>query len=124
MEDFSVGRAHHIQGNDKERQIWLWHQRLGHPSFGYMKHLFHALFSHVVTSDFQCNTCVLAKSYRASYPLNMNKSNILFALVNSALWGGPSPVFTSSGVHWFVIFIDDCSRMTWLYHLKNKERVF
>lgn len=53
----------------------------------------------------------------------MNKSNIPFALVHSDVWG-PSPVSTSSGVHWFVTFVDDCTRMTWLYHLKYKDDVF
>lgn len=76
-----------------------------------------------MTSDFQCDTCILAKSHRASYPLSINKSNIPFALVHSDVWG-PSPVSTSSGVRWFVIFVDDCTRMTWLYLLKNKDEVF
>ena len=49
MDDISVGRAHHMQNSVgvKEREIWLWHRRLGHPSFIYMKHLFPDLFSHL-----------------------------------------------------------------------------
>jgi transposase InsO family protein len=53
----------------------------------------------------------------------MNKSAIPFALIHSDVWG-PSPVTTSSGHRWFVTFIDDCTRMTWLYLLKHKNEVF
>ena len=37
---------------------------------------------------------------------------------------GPSPVSTNSRIRWFVTFVDDCTRMTWLYVLKNKSEVY
>jgi hypothetical protein len=40
-------------------QILLWHQRLGHPSFGYMKHLFHELFVNMSDSNLKCDTCII-----------------------------------------------------------------
>ena len=39
MEDVSIGHVHQIQSDVRERQIWLWHRRLWHPNFGYLKHL-------------------------------------------------------------------------------------
>jgi hypothetical protein len=107
----------------KERQIWLWHHCLGHPSFGYLKHLFPDLFSNTMHSNFKCNTCILAKSHTVSYPVSMNKSAIPFAFIHSNVWG-PSPITTSSSHRWFVIFVDDYTRMTWLYLLKHKDEVF
>ena len=71
VDDFSSGKAnhmHHIVSN-KDRQIWLWHHRLGHPSFRNLKHLLPDLFSNVTYLNFKCDTCILAKSHRASYPL-------------------------------------------------------
>ncbi|KAI5332389.1 hypothetical protein L3X38_022518 [Prunus dulcis] len=45
-------------------RIWLLHYRFGHASFGYLRHLFPALFSGVNKSAFQCQTYILAKSHR------------------------------------------------------------
>jgi hypothetical protein len=64
----------------------------------------------------------MAKSHKASYPLSLNKSTVPFDLIHSDVWG-PAPVSTVSGIRWFVIFIDDCTRMTWLYLLKHKDEV-
>ena len=85
--------------------------------------MFPDLFVGCSISDFKCDTCVLAKSHCVSYPLNSNKSVIPFGLVHSDVWG-PSSITTSSGIRWFVTFIDDCTRMTWLYLLKHKSDVF
>ena len=42
----------------------LWHKRLGHPSFNYLKKLFHALnFSNISE---QCDICQLAKHTRTN----------------------------------------------------------
>jgi hypothetical protein len=112
----------HPPVDKNEQQIWLWHRRLGHPSFGYMKYLFSALFSNISPCNLKCETCILAKSHRANYPLSLNKSTVPFALIHSDVWG-PSPVTTISGFCWFVIYIDDCTRMMWLYLLKHKNEV-
>lgn len=101
VDDFSMGRAYHVHHpiDNKERQIWMWHRRLGHPSFGYMKYLFSNLFTHKSMIDLTCDTCILAKSHRTTYPLNMNKSHVPFALIHFDVWG-PSPVSTVSGIRW------------------------
>jgi transposase InsO family protein len=87
-----------------------------------MKHLFPDLFSNISIFDLKCETCIIAKSHRATYPLSMNKSMVPFALIHSNVWG-LSPISTISSFRWFVIFVDDCTRMTWLYLLKHKNEV-
>ncbi|CAL2271706.1 unnamed protein product [Prunus armeniaca] len=125
VDDFSPGMANSVTHpfDSKQKQIWLWHRRLGHPSFSYMKHLIPYLFLGFKDSDFTCDTCILAKSHRVPYPLSTNKCTTPFTLIHSDVWG-PSPITAPSGVRWFVTFIDDCTRMTWLYLLKNKNEVF
>ncbi|KAM1789243.1 hypothetical protein ACFX11_039423 [Malus domestica] len=125
VDDVSTGRVNLAQGavDHKQRQIWLWHHRLGHPSFSYLQHMFPDLFIGCSVSDFKCDTCVLAKSHHVSYPLNSHNSAIPFGLVHSDVWR-PSLITTSSGIRSFVTFIDDCTQMTWLYLLKHKSDVF
>lgn len=98
------------------------HKRLGHPSFSYLKKLFPGLFKGCENYNFSCETCIYAKSHRASYPSSMNKTSTPFEPVHSDVWG-PSPINSKLGYRWYVLFIDDCTRMTWLYLLKTKEEV-
>ena len=44
-------------------------------------------------------------------------------LIHSDLWG-PSPVKSNSSFLYYLIFIDDYSRFTWLYPLKFKSDFF
>ena len=99
MDDCSLGIANSIKHTtDKEHQIQMWHRRLGHPSFSYMKHLFPSLFSEVNERVFECETCIQLKSHRASFPLILNKKNTTpFSLIHSDVWG-PAPHSDGSGV--------------------------
>ena len=110
------------QGEVINSEIWLWHRRLGHASFGYLKKLFPSLFVNLDISTFRCDVCELAKSHRVSFPSNLNKSSVPFMIVHSDVWG-PSPNPTLGGSRWFVTFIDDCTRMTWVYLMKSKGQV-
>ncbi|RVW75671.1 hypothetical protein CK203_055239 [Vitis vinifera] len=75
MDDFSSGKANHARHtSDKERQIWLLYNRLGHPSFRYLQHLFLALFSTLQPSSFKCETSIVAKSHRVPYPPRLRPS--------------------------------------------------
>jgi len=69
LDDFSKREAHHVhhQSNTKEQEIWLWHCRLGHPSFSYLRHLFPDLFLHLKNVEFTCENCISDKSHRTSY---------------------------------------------------------
>ncbi|CAL8175713.1 unnamed protein product [Prunus armeniaca] len=116
--------VHALQSaTDSSRDIWLWHKRLGHPSFIYLQKLFPSLLSSVDLSQFKCEICELAKHHRVSYPLSINKSYAPFALVHSDVWG-PSRVSNLSNSKWFVTFINDYSRLTWVYLMTDKSEVF
>ena len=86
------------------------------------KFFFPSLFANSDISGFSCDIYELAKSHRASFQLILNKSPLLFMVIHSDVWG-PSKVPTLSGSHWFVTFIDDCTKMTWLCLMKTKDEV-
>lgn len=97
----------------------LWHFRLGHPSFSYMKHLFPSLFVNKDPSLFQCEMCQLAKHTRAPVHALKYKSSKPFALIHSDLWG-PSRIKNLTGTRWFITFTDDHTRTCWIYLLRDK----
>lgn len=104
----------------KEREAWLWHRRLGHPSTNYLHILFPKLFSSTCKSH--CETCVLAKSHQKSFKPNNTRVDLPFLLIHSDVWG-PAPIIGGQNFCFFVIFADDCTRMTWVYLLKTKSEV-
>ncbi|KAK2970794.1 hypothetical protein RJ640_007090 [Escallonia rubra] len=94
------------------------HCRLGHPSLPVLKKLcpqFHDI------SSVDCESCHFAKHHRSSLSPRVNKRvESAFELVNSDVWG-PCPVLSKSGFRYFVTFVDDFSRMTWIYFMKNRS---
>lgn len=101
--------------------IMLWHCRLGHPSVNYLKRLFPRLF----TSDlpkFTCEHCILSKSHRTVYHPRPYQASKPFYTIHSDIWG-PSRTPTPSNKRWFVTFIDDHTRMCWIYLMSEKSEV-
>ena len=118
------GRAYQAKNVETDRAaIWLWHRRLGHLSFGYLRKIQPHLFNAIPDFEFQCNICEMAKSHRTSYLPSMNKSSEPFAVIHSDVWG-PAKIPTISKARYFVTFIDECTRMTWLSLLHKKSDVF
>ena len=67
VDDVCASHSLSIKGSCiEEDQIWLWHRRLGHVSFGYLAYLFPDLFSKCKPLDFQCETFILATSLSCS----------------------------------------------------------
>lgn len=97
----------------------LWHHRLGHPSYSYLKCLFPSLFDNKNSIPFDCEICQLAKHTRTSFPPKTYSPTTPFSLIHSDIWG-PSKITTSNGKKWFITFIDDHTRTTWVYLLHEK----
>ena len=66
--------------------------------------------------------CELAKHKRVTFPVSNKMSTFPFYLVHTDVWG-PSDVPNISDACWFVTFIDDCTRVTWVYLLKHTSEV-
>ena len=70
-----------------DSEIILWHYRLGHPSFQYLKILLLNLFKNKILSSFKYEICALAKHHRSSYPPRPYKLSAPFSLIHSDIWG-------------------------------------
>lgn len=105
--------------SSSNKEIELWHKRLGHPIFPYLKKLFPSLFKDKNHQDFQCEVCELAK-HRVRFSAQPHKESQPFSLIHSDIWG-PSRINNISGARWFITFIDDHTRVSWVYLLKEKS---
>ena len=66
--------------------------------------------------------CQMAKHTKLIFPAKPYRSSKPFTLIHSDLWG-PSQVTNLIGAKWFITFIDDHSRICWVYFLKEKPKV-
>ncbi|KAL0556854.1 hypothetical protein IC582_005371 [Cucumis melo] len=79
-------------------------------------------FSKLDVSSLSCDVCIRAKQHRVSFPSQPYKPTQPFTLIHSDIWG-PSKVTTSLGKWWFVTFINDHTRLTWVYLITDKSEV-
>ena len=95
-----------------KHQLWTWHRRLGHPSLSYLNRLFPSVVGSKI--QFNCEAFILAKSHRDGYPTNISRAKTPFVLINFDVWR-PSPICNNHGFSYYVTFIEDCTRMRWIY---------
>jgi histone deacetylase 1/2 len=102
-----------------------WHSRLGHPSFEIVRRVIskHNLpCCSEINKATVCDACQLAKSHQLPYAVSTSKSSAPLELIFSDVWG---PAIDSFGrKKYYVSFIDDYSKFTWIYLLRYKSEVF
>ena len=120
LEEEASVKANNTEGRNS--LPWLWHRRLGHFSFGYLKKLKPELFLSNKPFDTSCDVCEMAKSHRVSYYPSENKTTFPLMKIHSHIQG-PTKIATPCGYCFFVTFIDEFSRMIWISLLKHKSDV-
>ncbi|KAM1674306.1 hypothetical protein ACFX15_039401 [Malus domestica] len=103
----------------------VWHQRLGHPTFKTFRSLLSKSslpISNIVQQLF-CSNCVLGKCAKLPFQDSLCTTSRSLELVHADVWV-PAPVCSISGYRFYVIFVDDFTKYTWLYPLKHKSEVF
>ena len=102
---------------------YQWHLRLGHASASKLRVLAsRGLLDSVKLESFDCLHCHLAKQPTLSFHNSNSSTTFPFQLIHSDIWG-PSPVASINGYRYFVLFIDDYSRFTWVYFMKHKSEL-
>lgn len=109
----------------KDDMTKLWHMRLGHMSERGMQVLSKGdlLGGHKVKDLGFCEHCVLGKLHRSKFPKAIHRTKGTLDYIHSDCWG-PSRVESLGGYRYFVSFIDDFSRMTWVVMMKHKSEAF
>jgi hypothetical protein len=104
----------------------LWHHRMGHMSEKGMQilHKRNLLIDlKQIDLDF-CEHCVYGKQKRVRFlRVEKEKKNERLELMHTDVWG-PAQVSSLGGSHYYVTFIDDATRKTWVYCIRQKSDVF
>jgi hypothetical protein len=104
----------------------LWHRILAHINYKVLPYICKAvtgLPELKVDQEGICNGCAQGKNIKNPFPKRDNKAEGALELIHSDVCG-PMPSSSISGYVYYVSFIDDYSRKTWIYFLKSKDEVF
>ncbi|KAI5348859.1 hypothetical protein L3X38_001746 [Prunus dulcis] len=108
--------------------LQTWHKRLGHLNDQSIKMLANQDMVHGLPSlekDLAvCEGCKLGKQHRDSFPAESTwRAQFPLELVHTDICG-PMQIASMSENRYFLLFIDDYTRMAWVYFLRNKSNAF
>ena len=106
---------------------WLWHRRLGHINFDNLVKIsklgaVRNLPKIIKPSNPICKHCQVGKQERASFKTKEYSSSKPLELVHTDLCG-PMRIKSLQGDLYFMLFVDDFTRMCWVFFLKEKLEV-
>ncbi|GJW52798.1 reverse transcriptase domain-containing protein [Tanacetum coccineum] len=101
-----------------------WHQRLGNPSEDVLRSLMSRQFisCNKEKSSHMCHACQLGKHERLLFASSESIVTRSFEIVHSDIW--TSPIVSSGGFKYYVLFLDHYSHYLWIYPLRTKYEVF
>ena len=70
-----------------------------------------------------CKFCIMGKQNRVSFKKAEHTSTRKLDYIHSDIWGS-APVNSQGRARYFISFIDDFTRKTWVYFLKQKSDTF
>jgi transposase InsO family protein len=102
-----------------ENPCELWHRRLAHINYKALPYVSKAITGLPelrVDHEGVCNGCAQGKNIKNPFSKRDSKAEGVLELIHSDVCG-PMPSFSISGYEYYVSFIDDYSRKTWVYFL-------
>lgn len=113
---------------EQEDQSWLWHCKFGHFNFHGLKILHDKKMMKdlpaIQTSDDVCERCLQGKQHRKPFPTGKAwRAKKILELLHTDVCG-PMRTTTFEKNRYFILFIDDYSRMTWVYFMRERSEVF
>lgn len=106
--------------NSNFDNIDVWHYRLGHPSHNVLQTVCTSFPYVTFNKNFICDCCHFAKQSRLPFSNPNHITNHPFDLLHMDIWG-PISIKSIQGHQYFLTIVDDHTRHTWLFLLKNKS---
>ncbi|KAK9125440.1 hypothetical protein Scep_014286 [Stephania cephalantha] len=97
----------------------IWYLRLGHPSISALQQIMKNHLKMSSTPVQFCSICPLGKHHALPFNISQSSSSHVLELIHTDVWG-PAQVTSHDGFNYYIHFLDDCTRFTWLFPLKNK----
>ena len=101
----------------------IWHDCLGHPGASILDSLWkNKMIDCIATSNSNsifCHSCPLGKHIKM--PI-INSTLMPFDILHSDVW--TSPVLSTSGHKYYVLFLDNHSKILWTFPISHKFQVF
>ncbi|KAL0376010.1 UNVERIFIED_CONTAM: Retrovirus-related Pol polyprotein from transposon TNT 1-94 [Sesamum calycinum] len=112
----------------QEDQSWLWHRRLGHFNFQGLKILHQKKMMtdlpQIQAVEGACEACLQGKQHKKPFPSGTSwRAKAVLELIHTDVCG-PMRTPSHEQNRYFILFIDDYSRMTWVYFMREKSEVF
>jgi len=107
-------------------QIELWHHRFAHLHYKALrkvKKMVSGMPEIQSKHDGVFLGCESGKKTRGPFPSSSTKTHDILQLIHSDL-SGPMLVTSIGGYLYYITFVDDFSRKTWIYFLKHKDEAF
>ena len=106
----------------------LWHKRLGHLSFSQIRKAcrlktVHDLPDINIPENTICKPCQVGKRTRVHFSEKEGSTSKPLELIHTDLCG-PTRKKSPHGEEYFILFIDDFSKMCWIGLLKHKDEAF
>ena len=74
------------------------------------------------TKNFDYVSCQLGKQPALPFSTSESISTDIFNLIHSDVWG-PSSISSIGGSRYFIIFVDDYSRYSWIFNMKRRSEL-
>jgi hypothetical protein len=111
--------------NATKSSLSKWHSHLGHPSYSIVSQIVSNHGLPVIKDSINlsvCDACQQGKSHQLLYPSSSSVSREPLELIFSDVWG-PAPESVGRKKY-YVSFIYDYSKFTWIYLIKYQSEVF
>ena len=105
--------------------IFVLHQRFGHLNSRILTHVIQSCSSFKFVNKNKVNdsydACKVGKMHKLHFPASETKTNHSLEIIHTDLWR-PILVISVQGYRYYVSFVDEYTRFTWIFPLKTKDK--